>query len=365
MLALVWHARGDIRLEEVPEAPEPDAGQVRVRVEWCGICGTDLEEYRTGPHQVPVDAHPATGRSAPLILGHEAVGVISDIGDHVDGLEVGQRVALDAVMSCGVCWWCRRDEPNLCPTMAAIGLQADGGLAEAVTVPATMCVPVPTAIPAATAVLAEPLAVAVHGLRRGGIRLGDAVAIVGGGMIGLAAVHASRLAGAQPIVMIEPDSNRREVATKLGADRAVHPDEALEAVSTLCPRGGADVTIEAAGRPSAAQTAIDVTRRGGRLVLMGLSPARLDLDLYGVVVNELEIKGSLSHVVDEDFAAAVQLLGDGALTPEAIGAVQIPLQQVVEDGFERLDRPDPPVKVLVEIHPSGAVDDRRAGESNG
>lgn len=365
MRALVWHARGDIRLEDVPDAPAPGVGQVRVRVEWCGICGTDLEEYRTGPHQVPVDPHPATGRSAPLILGHEAVGVVSDVGDRVDGLEVGQRVALDAVMSCGACWWCRRDEPNLCPTMAAIGLQADGALAEAVTVPATMCVPVPGGIPAATAALAEPLAVAVHALRRGELRLGEAVAIVGGGMIGLAAVHASRLAGAHPIVMIEPDSTRREVAIELGADRAVHPDEALEAISVLCPRGGVDVTVEAAGRPSAAQTAIDVTRRGGRLVLVGLSPAHLDLDLYGVVVNELDIRGSLSHVVDEDFATAVQLLENGALTPASIGAVRVPLGQVVDDGFERLDQPDPPVKILVEIQPAPAVTDGRGARNGG
>lgn len=360
MRALVWHARGDIRLEDVPDAPAPGVGQVRVRVEYCGICGTDLEEYRTGPHQVPVDPHPATGRSAPLILGHEAVGVVSDVGDHVDGIEVGQRVALDTVMSCGTCWWCRRDQPTLCPTMAAIGLQADGALAEAVTVPATTCVPVPAAIPAATAALAEPLAVAVHALRRGGLRLGEAVAIVGGGMIGLAAVHASRVAGAHPIVLIEPDSDRREVAVELGADRAVHPDEALEVVGTLSPRGGADLTVEAAGRPSAAQTAIDITRRGGRLVLVGLSPAHLDLDLYGVVVNELDIRGSLSHVVDEDFTTAVQLLEDGALTPETIGAVRIPLEQVVEDGFERLDQPDPPVKILVEIPSPPSDTDGRA-----
>ena len=154
---------------------------------------------------IPVGApHRLTGRQAPIILGHEVAGRIADVGPGVTGLRPGDLVALDANLSCGSCWWCARHQLSLCADYGAIGLSADGGLAEAVTVPAQMCLPVAESVGADSAALAEPLSVAVRGFRRGRLALDETVAVFGGGMIGVAALVVARAMGAGLIVVIDP-----------------------------------------------------------------------------------------------------------------------------------------------------------------
>ena len=151
----------------------------------------------TGPH-------PVTGARAPLILGHEFVGVVAAAGDGVTGPLPGQRVAVDTIVSCGNCHWCRRGELTRCPALGALGLHGDGGLAELCNAPARMCLPLPDAVPDDEAALTEPLAVAVRALRRGGLRPGERVAVVGAGAVGLMAVQAACEFGSQTPPGITP-----------------------------------------------------------------------------------------------------------------------------------------------------------------
>ena len=351
MRAVRWHGRGDVRVEDVPAAPAPAEGEVRVAVEWTGICGTDREEWRAGPLFIPVGApHRLTGRQAPIILGHEVAGRIADVGPGVTGLRPGDLVALDANLSCGTCWWCARHQLSLCADYGAIGLSADGGLAEAVTVPARMCLPVAESVGADSAALAEPLSVAVRGFRRGRLALDETVAVFGGGMIGVAALVVARAMGAGLIVVIDPVAARRRLATELGADAALDPGDPGfgEALRGLTGGRGPDVTMDAAGTPRAAVAAIESVRRGGRAVMIGLSAEPAELDIFKIAAGEREVIGALSHIWDEDFAAGVRLLERGALRADQVVAARIALEETVSIGFESIGRTDlAGVKVLV------------------
>jgi (R,R)-butanediol dehydrogenase/meso-butanediol dehydrogenase/diacetyl reductase len=158
MRAARWHGRRDVRVDEVP-TPCPGAGELLLRVGWCGICGTDLEEYLAGPLIIPTESpNGLTGKMAPVVLGHEFAGTVAELGPGVSGFDVGQRVVPDVVLFCGACFFCRRHDYALCVNWAALGLQADGGLAEYVLAPSKMCEVVPEGCSDDAAVLAQPLA---------------------------------------------------------------------------------------------------------------------------------------------------------------------------------------------------------------
>jgi (R,R)-butanediol dehydrogenase/meso-butanediol dehydrogenase/diacetyl reductase len=354
MRAVVWHGRGDVRVEDVPEPPRPGAAEVKVAVEWCGICGTDVEEWRSGPRFVPVgEPHPITGRKAPLTLGHEVSGRVVELGPGVAGLQEGDLVALDALIYCGDCWWCRRHHVTLCPQLAAIGLQTDGGLAERITVPAEMCIPVPDGMGADTAALAEPLAVAVRALRRGRLALNESLVVFGAGMIGIASLVVGRSMGGSPIVVAEPIASRRELARRLGADLAVDPRDPafLETVWDVTGRRGADLAVDAAGSGDSGPAAIAAARPGGRAVVVGLASEPARVDLFAFASGEKELLGSLSHVWDEDFAAAVRLLADGILTADQVVGRRLSLDETVDHGFTAIEDPDAAgVKVHISPH---------------
>jgi len=341
MLAVRWHARGDVRVEEVPPPAPPGPGELQLQVRWCGICGTDLEEWLSGPVFIPAAApHPLTGARAPLVLGHEFAGVVVAVGAGVTGLLPGQRVAVDTIISCGSCHWCQRGEVTRCPALGALGLHGDGGLAELCNAPARMCLPVPDTVADDAAALAEPLAVAVRALRRGGLRPGERVAVVGAGTVGLMAVQAAAAFGAGSVAVVEPLAERRVLAVRLGADRATPPEDAraLEA----------DVAVECAGTPNAIQTALQALRSGGRAVLLGIVTESAPIAPIDLVRGEKSLIGSLSHVWDEDFREALHLLGRGAVQAAPLITDRIPLGAAVTGGLTLLrDEPERHLKILV------------------
>ncbi|MBA2272655.1 MAG: alcohol dehydrogenase catalytic domain-containing protein [Actinobacteria bacterium] len=350
MKAVVWHGRNDVRVDEVDDAPPPGAGEIRARVECCGICGTDIEEWRHGPVWIPADEpHPITRRRSPLTLGHEIAARAVDIGSSVDGFSEGDLIAIEGVLGCGRCWWCVRHQANLCPHLANVGLHFDGGLAESVTLPAAVCAVVPEGILPEDAALAEPVSVAIRAVRRSRLSLGESAAVFGAGMIGLASVAAANAAGASTVVVIEPDARRRELALGLGATAAFTPEDGgwPEASRELTGGRGPDVCVDAAGTPATGPAAVAASRRGGRTVVVGLANQASSLMFSSIATGEKEVLGSLAHVLDEDFTPAIQLIGSGAISAGAVDAVKVPLDRAVDDGFRALTQPEPPPKVLV------------------
>ena len=354
-----WHGQRDIRVEEIAGPGAPPPGWVRLRVEACGICGTDLEEYRHGPLALPLEPNPLSGRSVPLTLGHETVGVVEEAGEGVT-LERGTRVAVEGNMTCGTCYWCTRGSYALCPRLATLGQQADGGLADEMLAPAYLCIPYGEHVPADVAALAEPLAVAVRAVERAGIGPGSTVGVVGAGTIGLLLVQAARVAGAGTVVAVEHHEHRRRLAQQLGADASVSPADALVAADDLTGGIRFDATIEAAGNPAAAANAITLARRGGRAVLLGVFKDPLELPMLDVLLGEKEIFASLSHTHDGDFVKAVRLLEAGAVDVASLVSDRIPLADVVDRGFDELvESPERHLKVLV--FPNGGASPNGGG----
>jgi len=354
MKAARWHARGDMRVEEVSQ-PEPAPDELLLRVSWCGICGTDVEEYLSGPIIVPVDApNGLTGRTAPLTLGHEFVGTVAAVGRDVTDFEIGERVAPEVVLFCGRCFFCRRHDYALCQNWAALGLMADGGLAEYAVVPAFSCTRLPEVLSDAEGALVEPAEVAVRAVRKSDLRLGDSVAIIGGGTIGLLILQVARAAGAGAVYLVEPRQNRRQLAATLGVTASFSPRQPgwQQELREACNALGPDVVFECAGARDTADLAVHVARKGGRIVLVGIHPERVPFSTFELIVGEKRLVGSVQHHYDEDLPVAVQLLAEGKVRVAPLISDRIPLERVVEDGLQALaQRPEEHLKIIVSPNP--------------
>lgn len=332
MNAVRWHARGDVRFDQVP-IPSPSEEQVLIRVEATGICGTDVDEVRMGPVTVPVEPHPVSGRFAPMTLGHEIVGFVADAGNRTE-LEVGARVAPWPLSTCGTCRECRTGHANRCLVMVALGMSADGGMAEFVVANGGQCVRVDEAVDVARAVLIEPFAVTLHGAHQVDVR-GARVAVVGIGSLGLCMVEVALEMGVGEVVGLSRSEQGREWAVAAGASDAV-PLQAASGVD-------ADIVFEAAGGKEAVLAATLAARRGGRIVILGAHTESTPMDLHDLVVRELVVQGSVSHCLERDFVAAARLIAEGRLARMARPVVLAPLR----DGPALLREPSPRAKGIL------------------
>lgn len=335
MRAAEWFGPGDVRIVEIdPRPPGPD--EIALDVAYCGLCGSDLHEYVDGPHAIPVDEpHPASGRTAPLVLGHEFCGTVTAVGQRVGSLEPGDRIAVEPSYRCGDCPRCRAGEYNLCRWFGFAGLMGDGGLAESATVPAYMAHRLPPEVPLEQAALFEPASVALHGLRRGCLLAGERMVVVGLGPIGLYAVQLAAARGVERITGVDPLPRRRELARQLGATDVRAPGDPLD--------GDADIALEAVGAQPALDSCLAALRRGGRVVQLGLG-GQLRFDAYSLVSKEQSIIASASYRnAHEELVALVRHGLD--LTPVATAVIG--LDEVVTRGFESLTRGGDDIKVLV------------------
>jgi (R,R)-butanediol dehydrogenase / meso-butanediol dehydrogenase / diacetyl reductase len=347
MKAARWHARRDVRIDDIP-VPEPREDQALVAVEWCGICGTDVEEYRAGPVAIPSEDSSPTARRPPITLGHEIVGTVAQPAANGAGPREDQLVIPDVVVGCGTCFWCRRHEEGLCERLVVLGLQEDGGLAEYIVARADTCVPVPHSLGADIAALAEPTSVAVRAVRKMGDPVGSRVLILGAGTIGLLVAQVARAAGARLIAAVDPRADRRALALDLGADVAFDSRKLKRSLDDVMAGVGPDVVLECSGAPGSAGRAMRLTRRGGIAILVGFHGRGESFDLLDTVLGEKRVLGSAAHLWDEDVSVAVDLLARGKVDARPLISAKIRLDRVVEDGLERLGDPDATMlKILV------------------
>lgn len=352
MKAAVWYGKKDVRVENVPEPPAPGRGEVKIKVHWCGICGSDLHEYLAGPIFIPTKApHPLTGKVAPpLILGHEFSGEVVQVGEDVTNVKVGDRVSPDACQVCWTCFMCRRNRYSMCEKVAFTGLMTDGGFAEYVNVPAYTLYKLPPEISSEVGALVEPVAVGIHAIRQGNVLMGDTVAIVGAGPIGLVTLQAARAAGASKVFSIEVAKARKEFAGKLGATAVIDPTKinAVEEVHRLTNGLGVDVAIECVGGEETAPLSVDLVRRGGRAVIVGIFEKPSQLHFNNVVFFEKEIYGSIAYY--GEFDTAITFLADRRIKGEPLITGKIKLEDIIEKGFEELvARKEKNLKILVSL----------------
>lgn len=352
MRALVWHAARDLRLEDVDEPDPPGPGQALVEVAYCGICGTDLAEYTSGPVMIRDRPHPLTGGRPPLVLGHEFSGRVLALGPDADASApaVGQRVTVDPCWRCGSCFWCRRGDYHVCRSGGSVGLASDGALARRVLVPLAGLVPLPDGVDDRVAALTEPLAVGLHAVRRGGLTAGDRVLVLGHGPIGAAVVLAARASGAAEVYVSEPAPGRRRLAEQLGATEAFDPTavDVRKEVYVRTGRIGPDVVFECTGAPRLLPVAVSAVRRGGRVVLVGIGHGVADVEPAQIVPYEREVVGSLGY--RHDLPRVIGLIDAGLLDPTPLITGVVPLEAAVSGAFDALlDDELQHMKVLVDL----------------
>lgn len=324
--------------------PTPGAGEVLVRVRAVGICGSDVHYYthgRIGPFVV----------NQPLVLGHEASGVIEAVGEGVTTRTVGQRVAIEPGVPDGTCEFCRAGRYNLCPNVQFMATPpVDGAFAEYVVTAADFVYPLPDHVTLEEGALIEPLAVGVYAIRRSGLQAGQDVAVLGAGPIGLVTLQAARAAGAGAITVVDLDEHRLEVASSMGATTVVNAsrEDALEKIMALTGGRGVDIVFEAAGSPKTAALAVHMARRGGRVTMIGLPPEdNFPYPLVAAMAKEVDIVTVFRYA--NIYPACIALVAEGRVDVKSLITHRFPLEQA-ESALQLSDsRADGVIKAMVEV----------------
>ena len=329
MKALVLRDYLKLVYEDVPR-PEIAPDEVLVKVEACGICGSDVHGFDG-----------STGRrQPPLVMGHEASGVLAEVGPAVKGWAAGDRVTFDSTIYRLDDWYTRRGLYNLSDGRMVLGVspgeyRRHGALAEYVAVPQHILYRVPASVSFEQAAMVEPVAVAAHAVSLTPVAVGDTAVVVGAGMIGLCLVQVLRAAGCSRVYAVDVDAERLELARKLGADAVIDPQEldAAKEMAQATEGRGADVTFEAVGITATVKTAIAAVRRGGTVTLVGNLSPTVELPLQAVVTRQLRLQGSCA--IAGEYPAALAMIESGVVNVDAMRSAVAPLAEGAA-WFDRL-----------------------------
>jgi (R,R)-butanediol dehydrogenase/meso-butanediol dehydrogenase/diacetyl reductase len=328
MKALRWYGPQDLRYVDVIE-PSPGKGQVKVKINLAGICGSEIREFAFGPLALSSD-------KAPLTIGHEFAGQVAEVGKGVKDFKIGDRVTGLGYRLCGECYFCKRGMYNLCLNGGFTGMNIDGCMAEYMVAPAYSLYKLPDNVSDEAGALVEPLAVAIHAVNRANIQYGDVVAIVGDGTIGLCALMTAREAGASRIYLVAKRKGRGRLAPAMGVTEVIYVDEndPVKRISNLTNGLGADKSFECAGAEDSPQLAIDVVRKGGTAVFVGIFEKPALLNTSGLVFMQKNILGSSIYI--DEARVAIDLLTEKRIDPLPLITSKVSLKDAVELGFKRL-----------------------------
>lgn len=334
MPAVVFQGEGRWALEERPVPSVRNPEDVLLQVEACGICGTDLHILEVPP------GHPAT---PGVILGHEVIGRVVEVGPAVTHLRPGDRVAVAPNLYCGVCRFCQRGLYNHCERFTTLGIFLDGGLAPYEVAPARALFPISPQVPLERAIFTEVLSTVVGGTLQARLHPGEHAVVLGCGPVGLLFLQVFRASGAGSLIAADIAPFRLEFARRAGADRVVNPrEEDLEAVVREVTGIGADVVVDAVG--TLMSTALRLVRPAGTVILFGMNAqARAEIAQYDITRREIRVVGS--YVGRHTFPLAIQMLERGAIRPEELVTHRLPLARFGE-GLEHLRRGEA-VKVMM------------------
>lgn len=347
MRAAVWHQARDLRVEEVPLPEIADPHSVRVKVAACGICGSDLHEYAAGPIFIPVEApHPISGDQAPIVMGHEFAGEVVAVGDKVTRVRPGDRVAIEPILSPNRDGAYLLDAYNLSPLLGFHGLSGGGGgFSQFTVVGEHMLHRMPDDLSWEQGALVEPAAVALHAVRKSGLKAGDSAVVFGTGPIGLMVIEALKAAGAASIQAVEVSEARRRKAEQLGA--IVHDPTAGDVVAAIqdTSAGGTDFAFEVTGIPSVLSQCIDATHPGGEIVIVSIWESTASFQPNTLVIKERTMRGIIAyrHV----YPAVMALMQRGYFRAEDLVTDRIDLDDVVDKGFEQLLNDKSQIKIMV------------------
>ncbi|MDH4135379.1 MAG: alcohol dehydrogenase catalytic domain-containing protein [Anaerolineae bacterium] len=331
---------GQIIIEDV-DVPSPEPGRVRVAVRVCGICGTDVHAFQ--------GHHPFI--NAPVVPGHEFSGEIDALGQGVEGLAIGQKVTVEPSLVCGECEACRSGRYNICENLRVLGCQADGAMAEMISVPAEKIVRLPKDMSYEQGALIEPTAVAVHALRRADLSRVERLLVIGSGPMGLQTLQVAHAWGIPIIVATDIVDGKLAKASELGATYAINVSQVTLAdffVEEFGKPNPMDLVMECVGTEAALSQAIESVKEGGQIVIVGVPPTDPKIRLSWVQDRELELLGTLMYT-RSGFEEARDLIATGKVQTEPLITARYPLERVGEAMNELLTHPENSVKTLITI----------------
>lgn len=337
-----------LELLDLPR-PEPGPGELLIQVAACGICGSDVHGYDgTSGRRIP-----------PIVMGHEAAGIVAVVGAGVTAFHRGDRVTFDSTVYCGDCSYCLRGEVNLCDRRQVIGVSCSeyhraGAFAEYVTVPARIAYRLPTKLSFAEAAMLEPVSVALHAIKVSELRGGETALVLGAGMIGLLTLQAARAAGCSQVFIADIDPTRLRLAEAMGATETLQLSGSdLSAEILRRTDSGVDVALEAVGRNETIQAAIQSVRKGGTVTLIGNITPQVTIPLQVVVSRQLRLQGTAASA--GEYPAAIDLISRGVIQVKPLITAVAPL----EDGprwFDRLYAHEPDLmKIILSPGPEHAA----------
>ncbi len=338
MKAAVFYGPKDIRVEWVEE-PTLGPGDILVKVKACGICGSDIHLYKSGPNTLNPQAH---------IMGHEFSGEVVEVGSRVEGIRAGQRVVIGGFEACGECRWCRSGVSYRCSNKALVGYEADGAFAEYVRVPnaeiGITVFPLSDALSWDVGATVEPVSVGLFSVKRADPRPEDTVVVLGMGMIGLSAVQALQAREVSNVIVSEISTKRRQAAQAFGITAAIDPKSADPAVAVEEITSGemADIVIECTGNPSVFRQALDMVRGGGKVMQVGVFQQPMELDMNLLLRRNITLRGCLGG----SFTTALELLESGKIRTEHLITHRFPLEEAPAAFEAQLDTEES-VKVII------------------
>ncbi|MGW8124010.1 2,3-butanediol dehydrogenase [Roseivirga echinicomitans] len=349
MKAARWHAAKDIRVEET-QIPNPNDNQVKIEVKFTGICGSDLHEYTHGPQLIPVDEpYPLNGHQGITTLGHEFSGVVEAIGKNVKNIKKGDRVTVEPIFRNSESPFIPSGEYNLSEPLGFVGLTANGAFAKYVVVEDYMVHKMPDTMTFEQGAIVEPAAVAAYAIQQSGMKMGDTVLITGAGPIGLLTVQVALASGASQIFVTDVSENRLKKAKEVGATHTFDArDKDIPYKIKEMTGHGVDVFIDAAGVQASFDTGINSLRNGGTAILVALFAKEVVHNALNQTLRELTIKGTAAY--RNIFPEVIALISSGRLPVEKLITSVIPLDEIVEKGFEALTKDPSEVKILVDIN---------------
>lgn len=343
MKALILTEYKNLVIDDV-SAPKIAPAEVLVRVKSCGICGSDIHGFDGSSGR----------RIPPVIMGHEASGVIEEVGAIVNRFRPGDRVTFDSMISCGCCNFCRLGRPNLCDDRRVLGVSCKdyrrhGAFAELISVPEHIVFPIPDSLSFDAAALVEPISVAVHAVNLTPIQLGNTAVVIGAGMIGLITIQALRTAGCGRIISVDLEDDRLAIARDLGADSVLNSrdNDIPEIIREMTGGIGSDIAMEAVGTNATVRMSIDSVRKGGFVTLIGNVTPDVSFPLQSVVTREITLYGSCASA--NDYPACLDLMGQGKIQAAPIISSSVPLEQGAE-MFDRLYAREPGLTKVI-LHP--------------
>jgi L-iditol 2-dehydrogenase len=340
MKSLLLSEYNHLEIEDLP-LPAVSDDEVLVRVEACGICGSDVHGYDGSSGR----------RIPPIVMGHEAAGTIAAIGADVKSYAKGDRVTFDSTVYCGKCEFCARGQINLCDNRQVIGVSCGdyrrhGAFAEYVAVPERILYPLPADFSFVDAAMLEAVSVALHAVKVSQAVGGETALVIGAGMIGLLTFQAARAAGCARVLIADVDASRLELARQVGAKEILHCSgaELVAEVLRLTNGQGVDLAFEAVGRNETVAAAIDCTRKGGTVTLVGNIAPEVTLPLQKVVTRQLRLQGSCAS--SGEYPEAIQLIASGKIQVKPL----ITAVASLEEGprwFERLHAHEPNLMKII------------------